>query len=238
MFATFVISFIVLIVEVIYYLVLLVYELITFKTSGYKEKTNVGFLKTYFNKGNYGEFKFYKKLIKIIPKENVYTNIYLDNENTEFTEIDMLAITSNGIYVFEIKNYRGMIYGSENDRNWTQVFNRRSKFQFYNPIRQNYAHIKAVENYLETDSNNIIPMIAFSNNSSFKKLNISTSTHVYHFREIFKKIKTYEKNSNNLLNEDIVLEYKEKISLRTHASEEQKEQHIQNVQEHVEELNN
>lgn len=238
MFATFVISFIVLIVEVIYYLVLLVYELITFKTSGYKEKTNVGFLKTYFNKGNYGEFKFNKKLVKIISKENVYTNIYLDNINTDFTEIDMIAITSNGVYVFEIKNYRGMIYGSENERNWTQVFNRRSKFQFYNPIRQNYAHTKAVENYLEVNFSNIIPMIAFSDKSNFKKLEISPSTHVYHFKEILKKIKIFENNSKNLLSEKIVEQYKEKISLRTHASQEQKEQHIKNVQQHVEELNN
>src|SRR5690625_3390576 len=103
------------------FIITFVYELVTFHTSGYKDKTNVGFLKTYFNKGNYGEFSFYRRLARIIDKENIFVNVYLDNINTDLTEVDMIAISNNGVYVFEVKNYRGYIYGSQNDRKSTRL---------------------------------------------------------------------------------------------------------------------
>jgi hypothetical protein len=57
----------------------------------------------------------------------VRTNIYLDNVNTDTKEIDVISISNQGIYVFEIKNYSGFIYGSEDDKQWTHVLNKWSK---------------------------------------------------------------------------------------------------------------
>ncbi|WP_162146843.1 nuclease-related domain-containing protein [Acholeplasma granularum] len=101
------------------------------------------FFKTYFNKGNYGEFKLYKKIIKTFGTNYFFTNLYLDNINTEHTEVDVVVISKHDIYVFEMKNYSGYIYGSKNDQYWTQVLNRFLKHKLYNPFRQNYAHLKS-----------------------------------------------------------------------------------------------
>ena len=131
--------------------IVFIFDVITFYSSKYKIKSGNGFLKTYFDKGNYGEFILFRKVIRLVGKESVLCNLYLDNKNTEKTEIDVLAVTNKGIYVFEMKNYSGYIYGTEKDLYWTQVLNRWTKNKFYNPLKQNYAHIKAVESYHEAN---------------------------------------------------------------------------------------
>lgn len=54
----------------------------------------------YFDKGLFGEFIFYRKLCKVIDKNYIHLNLYLDNINTDYTEVDIVAITKAGLYVF------------------------------------------------------------------------------------------------------------------------------------------
>src|SRR5262249_40940194 len=49
-----------------------------------------------------------------------------------------------GIFCIETKSYKGWIFGNAQQEYWTQVIYR-YRYKFYNPLRQNYAHIKAVE---------------------------------------------------------------------------------------------
>jgi restriction system protein len=60
------------------------------------------------------------------------------------TQIDNLVISRFGIFVIETKNMSGWIFGSADQANWTQVLHRK-KFRLQNPLRQNYKHVKAVE---------------------------------------------------------------------------------------------
>src|SRR5690554_2272784 len=153
--------------------IVFLYDIITFYTSEYKQKSEHGFFKTYFNKGNFGEFKLYRKIIKHFGRENVFTNLYLENQNTDNTEIHLIALSTHGIYVFEMKNYSGYIYGSESNQYWTQVLNRNSKYKFYNPLKQNYVDTRAIENYLDLEDNETIPIIVFSNHAKSKKINVA-----------------------------------------------------------------
>ena len=205
------------------------YDLITFYTSGYKIKSGNAFLRTYFDKGKYGEFTLYRKIIRIFGKESVFTNIYLDNKNTETTEIDVLSISSKGIYVFEMKNYTGFIYGSENDQHWTQVFNKRTKHQFYNPLKQNYAHIKAIQNYLGIETDVVIPIVVFSNRSKLSKININPNQHVFQYRDALKYVKRYEKKQVSSISIENKEKYMSKLIDRCNMSEEVKIKHINNI---------
>ncbi|WP_212939013.1 nuclease-related domain-containing protein [Paenibacillus antibioticophila] len=45
------------------------------------------------------------------------------------------------LFVIETKNYNGEIKGKRTDQQWS-VSNR---FKMYNPLKQNYGHIKAIE---------------------------------------------------------------------------------------------
>jgi hypothetical protein len=221
------------IIIVIARLISLIYDLITFYTSGYKIKSGNGFFKTYFDKGKYGEFSLYRKVIRIFGKQSVFTNIYLDNRNTETTEIDVLSISSKGIYVFEMKNYAGFIYGSENDQHWTQVFNKRTKHQFYNPLKQNYAHTKAIQNYLGIEKDVIVPIVVFSNRSKLSKININPNQHVFQYRNALKYVKRYEKKQVSSISVDDKEKYMIKLIDKCNMSEEVKIKHIENIKEMV-----
>ncbi len=83
------------------------------------------------------------------------------------TQIDHIIVSEYGIFVIETKNYKGWIFGSENQASWTQkIFDKTYKFQ--NPLRQNYKHIKTVQNLLEIDADKIFSVIVFTGDSEFK----------------------------------------------------------------------
>jgi len=205
------------------------YDLVTYHTSKYKQKSGNSFLLTYFNKGNYGEFILYRMVCRAFGTPNVLTNIYLENKNTETTEIDVLAVSNKGVYVFEVKNYAGYIYGSESDQYWTQVLNKWSKHKFYNPLRQNYAHTKALEKYLDISSQQVIPVIIFSNRSKLNKINASDKNKVLQFTGLNKFVKKYEKSSNNVLTDSEKEAYLIRLLDKCNMPVDVKEKHISDI---------
>ena len=62
----------------------------------------------------------------------------------DFSQIDLVLATKQGIVVFEVKDYKGWLFGAGNHNNWTQVLAyRRRKYRFYNPIKQkSYCQLK------------------------------------------------------------------------------------------------
>lgn len=88
-------------------------------------------------------------------------NVTLPLANGGSTQIDHVIVSVYGIFVIETKNYKGWIYGSENQRQWTQSFPNGSKFKFQNPLRQNYLHIKTLADLLDLELSYFHSMIAF-----------------------------------------------------------------------------
>ena len=67
--------------------------------------------------------------------------------NTTFTEIDEVIVSPYGIFCIEYKAHVGYIFGSRTDASWTQCkYN--GHYKLYNPLRQNYKHVKALEKLL------------------------------------------------------------------------------------------
>ena len=97
-------------------------------------------------------------------EKNVYhrlNGITLPRANGGSTQIDHIIVSVYGIFVIETKNYKGWIYGSEKQKQWTQAFPNGSKFKFQNPLRQNYLHIKTLANLLGLELSYFHSMIAF-----------------------------------------------------------------------------
>ena len=88
-------------------------------------------------------------------------NVTLPLANGGSTQIDHVIVSVYGIFVIETKNYKGWIYGSENQKQWTQSFPNGSKFKFQNPLRQNYLHIKTLADLLGLELSYFHSMIAF-----------------------------------------------------------------------------
>lgn len=73
-------------------------------------------------KGEYGEDRIYDILQKVDGYKATLPNCYLPKGNGETAEVDLIFLHESGIYVFESKNYSGWIFGSENQKYWTQSF--------------------------------------------------------------------------------------------------------------------
>lgn len=105
------------------------------------------YFKTPAGKGYLGE----RSVRKVIGKTKIEANKYIVNNLTfeiesRSVQIDHILLTKAGIFVIETKNYSGRIYGNKYDDYWTQVLAfGRSKHKVYSPIKQNYGHIKALE---------------------------------------------------------------------------------------------
>ncbi|MCP4106613.1 MAG: NERD domain-containing protein [Desulfobacteraceae bacterium] len=83
------------------------------------------------------------------------------------TQVDQVIVSKYGIFVIEIKNYKGWIFGKENDAKWTQALYK-EKHSFQNPLRQNYKHIKSLEELTGISGTKIISVVNFSGEVTFK----------------------------------------------------------------------
>ena len=83
------------------------------------------------------------------------------------TEIDHLIVSRFGIFVIELKDRSGWIFGNDADAQWTAVHFKR-KFRFQNPLRQNYGHLKALEEFLGVGPQKLHGLVVFRGPFEFK----------------------------------------------------------------------
>lgn len=93
-----------------------------------------------------------EQIVRNIAEKYAYHQVILsDYEFTtsygENCQIDHIIIRENGIFVIEVKNYRGKIYGKPDDREWTQVIGDKT-YKFYNPVKQNWTHIRKIKDII------------------------------------------------------------------------------------------
>ena len=154
-------------------------------------------------KGTFGEVRQEFKL-EYLPRENykVINNIIIPNRQAT-SQIDHLVISNYGIFVIENKNYSGNIYGSEYDKTWTQVMGK-YKNKFYNPLLQNYGHIKAIEEIIGINKH-IYSVVVFSDRAILRKVEITNQRNIKVINEI------------DLLN--LIKEYKEIVLTNSQVNE-------------------
>ena len=140
----------------------------------YTEFRDRELLKTVTNlkRGTRSERKMVLKILKSgINSTAIFHDIYLSNGNGKYSQIDLVVATKVGIVVFEIKEYSGWIFGSENQINWTQILaygNR--KFKFYNPILQNKKHVEDLKKFHHFNGIPVFSMIVFFGDCKFKNM--------------------------------------------------------------------
>lgn len=101
------------------------------------------------------------------PDYHLFNHLTLKlNEGT--TQIDHVLVSRFGVFVIETKDYRGWIFASPGQAQWTQVlFNGKHKFQ--NPILQNKLHVKAVTDLLDFLPADVVKsIVVFTEKAEFK----------------------------------------------------------------------
>jgi len=153
---------------------------------------------TSLNRGTKSERDLVLRLLKSgIPKQTIFHDLYMETKYGKSSQIDLVLATTEGIIVFEIKDYSGWIYGNSNHTHWTKVlaYGKR-KYRFYNPIKQNMSHIEALKKELPQFRK--IPfysIIAFYGKCEFKEINyVPKGTFIVKSHRIFEVLKHIKKN--------------------------------------------
>jgi hypothetical protein len=102
----------------------------------------------------------------------IIRNLYIPNKD-HLTEIDMIGVHSSGIYMFENKNYSGIVKGNINDKYWIVKYDLNYE-KLFNPLMQNRIHGKCLVNYIKNYSikedlllrDSIHSVVLFNNNAS------------------------------------------------------------------------
>lgn len=128
----------------------------------------IGILRSPWFKGATGEALVRLSAHLWLPSDAYHSvhNVTLQTPDGS-TQIDHILVSRFGVFVVETKHMKGWIFGSERDAQWTQKIHRAS-FQFQNPLRQNYKHVKALEAILEVPENLIHSIVVFTGASTFK----------------------------------------------------------------------
>lgn len=178
-------------------------------------------------KGEQGEKFVNNKFLSQLDSLNytLLTDIMLQNgSDIGTTQIDHVIVSNFGIFCVETKAYSGWILGRESDKYWTQSINYQ-KYRFYNPLRQNYGHVKTLEKVLSS-LNISVPIYSFIAFPNAEKLKITGTDAVGYAGDVIDKIKSYSQivlsnedkdriinviNQANIIDKNIRREHSKKI---------------------------
>lgn len=128
----------------------------------------IAFFKSPYVKGKVGE-AMVNTTNSIRLDKSIYTalkDVTIKMNDNSTTQIDHIIVSRFGIFVIETKNMKGWIFGSKEQKKWTQN-NYGKKHTFQNPLHQNYKHTKAIEELLGF-KNNIHSIVTFVGECKFK----------------------------------------------------------------------
>lgn len=201
----------------------------------YYQQTQSKFWATLRSKGVVGEYFTFKELESLPQPRKFLFNTYLPRENGQTTEVDVILLHESGIYVFESKNYSGWIFGTENQKNWTQCLKssrgRAVKNHFLNPIMQNKLHIKCLaETLKEFGELPFYSYILFSDRCELKDIKLTTGENKVMKRCYVRS--AVEQNAaimGNRLSPQMIDNIFAKLYSYSQVGEEVKQMHIANI---------
>ncbi len=190
------------------------------------------YAKTPSGKGVIGELIVRMHIGKTKPgTQYVVNNILFQTDDGKSSQVDHVLINPNGVFVVETKNYAGRIYGNEKQHEWTQVFNYgKSKFHFYNPVKQNATHIYRLREALGSNVYMKSLIVFVQNNTEYIE-----SDKVCTIREMKYAIK--EPQVKQLSVNDMEIIYNKLLDLKNGKTVSKKE-HVKNINTMLNEIDN
>ncbi|MGQ1908213.1 nuclease-related domain-containing protein [Marinifilum sp. RC60d5] len=155
---------------------------------------------TSLDSGTKSERDLVLKLLKLgIPSQTIFHDLCIKRKDDKFAQIDVVLATTEGIIVFEVKDYNGWIFGNGNYSHWTKVMaHGKRKYRFYNPIKQNANHIRTLRQKLKQFRN--IPfysIIVFYGDCELKEINyVPKGTYIVKSSRIFEVLKLIRKEND------------------------------------------
>ena len=186
-------------------------------------------------KGERGEYKASKAADKAFAGYNSISicDVYLPWPGGRTAQIDQIIIADSGIFVLEVKNYKGWIFGDERNQYWTQVLTtgirgESIKNKLYNPIKQNATHISCIRRIIRNHTVPIHSVIVFSDESEFKDVTyFSSDVYVVYQSRLKSTLRDIDAQYKGILLDEDIQHISEKLAMA--ASRADKDNHVQKL---------
>lgn len=177
-------------------------------------------------KGWLGE-RFVSKILSSLRKEEykVINNVMLKT-NRGTTQIDHIVVSIYGIFVIETKNYKGWITGGEFSDEWTKNMYGK-KYKFRNPLKQNYGHVKTLEELLDLATDKFIPIVVFSVNTEIK---VNTKKPVVYTANLKKEILSHKEERFNVLELNKIVKQIKSLNV---DSKDNRKKHVADINKNI-----
>ena len=145
-----------------------------------------------------GEKIIFSELQNLSEPKKIYMKSDVPQGNGG-VEIDLIVVTEHGIFIVESKDCFGTIHVNPDSRNWTQVFNKKENFSFYNPIFRNGVRKAALESYLQLNMENIFKSYVVFNGCELSLPDDSRELNVLKSDALLEKLQDIIDNSPKVL---------------------------------------
>lgn len=168
--------------------ILFLFALYMYENSPFSKTTGYTFIDLWTDK----KIKSLYKIVRALPKESdnykILFNLVLPNNRN----VGMVILHEAGIFVTDIKNLGGWIFGREQDSLWAQALHKDKLIKFNNPIIDTKLAILDLKEVLPNLARgHFQSLIVFNDNCSFNKIEIhSQNVDVVKVKEL----KNYWKN--------------------------------------------
>ena len=167
--------------------------------------------------------------------ENIFHDLYVKKGNGRYSQIDLVVATKVGVIVFEVKKYKGWLFGNGRYAQWTQVLAYgKKKFRFFNPIIQNKSHIENLKRYYPPlNQVPIYSVIVFFGNCELKEISfVPKGTYVVKAHRIIEVLDILHRENEMIhypnLNEMIIAF---RHAVKNGENEETVSQHIEDIED-------
>lgn len=126
---------------------------------------------------NGGERFVSSELMRHYPEWILINDVLLPTSSGT-TQIDHVLVSPIAVFLIETKEMNGWVFGSPGEKQWTQSFAagrwsrqvgiKSRRFNFYNPLRQNEGHAKALVSLGIVDRQRLRPVATFVGDAQLK----------------------------------------------------------------------
>lgn len=178
------------------------------------------------SKGAVGEKRVAKLLAKKLPDDYILVNDITIPSDIGTTQIDHIVFSTYGVFVIETKNYTGWIMGTDNSEYWQKNMYG-YKYQFRNPLKQNYAHLKALQAIIPLGDHCFHPIVTFCNSTT---LHTQCRGTVVRNRDLINTILQYK---STVIPQTELQSVVDKVLASALIEKGIKKQHVRNIKENV-----
>lgn len=174
---------------VIFIAVVFLISLYIYDSSEFKKITNYSYFQAIFNKQVRATYKLFRILKSVHKNGKILLNIKLPDG---YDVIDAIYIQPSGVYVIDLKNMTGWLYGHEKANEWTLAMFKEKVLKFQNPLLFNGVVLKDLQKALSMNKPSIFhAIVVFTDNTVFKKLTLKTSEigviNLHNLKSVLKK---------------------------------------------------